>query len=491
MSKPDLSITPDQEMLDVSRLFTLVDLDKEYYNCPHAVIVNKESLISKKLSKEFTDAVYSGSDGDLGFVDTCECGAVRGATKRGMYCQKCGTVCSSEFVDHLKHVSWVEIPSFMPPVMHPVWFQMLKGFTGVNRGSSSIIDIILNPKLPVPEALEPYIRGRGFQYFYEHIDEILDMIFYEYPKTKTKPNVKSMIAMRKEYRNCMFTRHMPILHSSLHTRKRDGDSLYYLDQCSRDLLGVLIDSSVLDLREHITSMSFVQSNAMMYDVYMRLMEYYKTLISFKLGKKEGILRKHVFGSRIHFSFRTVIVSQSDARPLDEILLPWGQIVAALKLPLMNFLVHRHYKSMEEALLIITHAIRHYDPLVDECLKAFIYECPDHQLPIVIGRNPTLAYGSIIQVYARDYKRDPEDETISLNACIIKPANADFDGDEMYGFFIFENWLKKALSAVHPSQLMFNTTNPGLASRVGLIDQNWIVMLNWLREEPNAAVYEEL
>ena len=58
---------------------------------------------------------------------------------------------------------------------------------------------------------------------------------------------------------------------------------------------------------------------------------------------------------------------------------------------------------------------------------YIDECPDHKGAIILGRNPTLAYGSIMLLYYTDFKRDPSDETIGINACIVSPANIDFDG----------------------------------------------------------------
>ena len=40
---------------------------------------------------------------------------------------------------------------------------------------------------------------------------------------------------------------------------------------------------------------------------------------------------------------------------------------------------------------------------------------------------TIAYGSIMKLYVKEFRKDPEDETLSINACIVKPANIDFDG----------------------------------------------------------------
>ena len=105
---------------------------------------------------------------------------------------------------------------------------------------------------------------------------------------------------------------------------------------------------------------------------------------------------------------------------------------------------------------------------------------------------TLAYGSIMQLYIREYKKDPADQTMALNACIVEPMNADFDGDALYLWFLFENKMARDMSAVHPSQFIFSTTNPGLSARIGLLKQNIICCVAWLEDDAeDSAHYEEL
>lgn len=64
-------------------------------------------------------------------------------------------------------------------------------------------------------------------------------------------------------------------------------------------------------------------------------------------------------------------------------------------------------------------------------------------------------------------------------------------DECYGLFIFEEDLEDALSAIHPSQLLFSTSEPGLRSRIKLIAQIWTCLDNYARQDPDIAYYEEV
>ena len=480
-----------EEDLKLVKMFSLINLDKLFADSPGARIVNNETLVSQNLSKEFTDAIYQNSDGELGFVPMCQCGLIKGATKEGLLCPQCGTECSSQFIDVLTHTAWVGIPEFMAPVLHPIWYLILKNWTSIGRKDLSVVDIILNPEEEVPEDLAPYIQGRGFQYFYDNAKEILDMLIYKYPKTSKKPTARWMESFRQQYEKIMFTRKLPILHNSLHPLKKNGGTLNYVDSTSKEILEAIINLSCETFKQHSTTVTFKQTNKTLFDIYTKMISYYRSLIDEKLGGKQAILRKHCYGSRIHFSFRSVVVPQDHPLPMDEIRLPWGMMVNGLKLPILNFLMNRYHKSFPEALNIFMNALVRYDPLIDECMTTFIKECPDQKIAVCLGRNPTLAYGSIMMLYVSDFKRDPNDETIAINACIVEPANIDFDGDELYGFFLFEAALRKAFSAIHPSQFLFSTTAPGLSPRIGLLKQNYVMLEQYMLGDPDSDYYEEI
>ena len=417
-----LNIRPGEENIVSDRVLKLIDLDAAFRSNPNARVLNNDVLISKKTSDEYTNTIYSDYKQELDFIPSCECGAVQGESKLGLTCSLCGTQCSSKFVDNISQSTWVAIPDNMAPVMHPIWYLILSNWTKIGRRHIPIIDIILNPEEEIPEDLAPLIKGRGFKYFYEHADDILNMLLYEYPKTAKKDNVEMFIHLWKNYRDVMFTRHLPILHNSLHPLKSNGSTLYYTDAASKEILAAIIDIGAETFREHATVVSERKANKALFEIYSTIVKYYESLIENKLGGKTGLLRKHNFGSRVHFSFRTVVIPQQMAYPMDEIILPWGVMVQSLKFVILNFLVHRRYMSLESAYHKFMRALTSYDEDVDACMEEFIAEMPGGRVATLVGRNPTLAYGSIMQLFVRHYKKDPHDETMALNACICAPAN---------------------------------------------------------------------
>lgn len=64
-------------------------------------------------------------------------------------------------------------------------------------------------------------------------------------------------------------------------------------------------------------------------------------------------------------------------------------------------------------------------------------------------------------------------------------------DELYGGFIFERDLVERLSAVHPMQFAFATTSPGLSTRIGPLKQSFVILENYMGEDPEAEYYEEV
>lgn len=94
-----LNITPEQENVDLVHNPKLIDLDSLYSNSATAKVINNGSLVGKNLTEDTNKAIISNTDGDLGFVPTCECGKTHGVSKMGAVCPDCGTKCSSLFIE--------------------------------------------------------------------------------------------------------------------------------------------------------------------------------------------------------------------------------------------------------------------------------------------------------------------------------------------------------------------------------------------------------
>lgn len=409
----------------------LLDLEKLFADSPNARILNTDDFTSSDISSKLVEEVFRNTDGDIGFVPSCKCGNVRGKGREGQYCPLCDSVCSSQFVDKLEHILWINIPPELPPVLHPVWYMVLRAWTR-RKKCGSVVDVLLDPDATeIPEEIERINTGRGFRWFYENVDAILTELLEVYSsKKKTKDKreeteyVRTFISM---YRDVMFTRKLPVLHNSLHPKRTGGDKLYYIDKTASEILKVANDLTMLAFKVRSSNTYLPRFEKTLYDQYINYIAYETDIVSVKLGSKTGLLRKQCCGKRLHWTMRCVVAAQDRTLPLDEVILPWGLMVNTFKLVVLNYLVNRYHKNMTEAEAIHRHALNNYDPLVDECLQTYIREHRGGRLPIAMGRNPTLQVGSILLLYIREYKKDPHNETAAVNATTIKNMNADFDG----------------------------------------------------------------
>src|SRR5574344_1885944 len=82
-------------------------------------------------------------------------------------------------------------------------------------------------------------------------------------------------------------------------------------------------------------------------------------------------------------------------PLDELVMPWGIMLTELKLPILNYLAHKYGLSAPEAYDKYQQALTKYDKDIDACIRQFIDTSRHGRIPVIMGRNPTIAYGSVI------------------------------------------------------------------------------------------------
>lgn len=84
--------------------------------------------------------------------------------------------------------------------------------------------------------------------------------------------------------------------------------------------------------------------------------------------------------------------------------------------------------------------------------------------------------------SRTYGSDWGKVVVSYEFITTTYLSVYFDGDQLYGFFLFERVMTQALSVIHPSQLLFSTTTPGLADRILLLEQNYICIENFINDQ---------
>ena len=389
---------------------------------------NTEVLKTKKQAHEFIKYIFA--DGGIGDVltTTCDCGKSQGAYRAGSYCAHCKTLVREPTSTELGYNAWLEIPECLPPLLQPLVYHTLDRWMGSIK-KQSLLNNFLDPEGVLPEKLAERF-STGVTYFYEHFDEIMEYLFTEYKelmlynpnrrKEEDRPNEKS-IAM-KEYlkinRKALFTRHYPALDRNLHVLTKQG-TMGHADDTSQYILKVAIELANVNLVYSMSPNDRITLERGAFSIVTTYATYAETILDNNMLTKYGFFRRHILGSRCHFSFRAVITPITDLSKPDEIKISWSIAILQFKLEVLNLLINRYNMSFTEAQRKHQRALERYDPEIHEIFKTLISECPYIGPPCLIGRNPTLVFGSIQLVFITEVKIDLSDDTVSFHGISMK------------------------------------------------------------------------
>lgn len=470
----------------------VLDFEKTFRNSinPFIIPCNTEVLKTKKQAAEFVKYIFT--DGGMGDVlsTTCDCGKSQGAYRAGSICSHCKTIVREPNSTELGYNAWLEIPECLPPLLQPIVYHTLDRWMGAIK-KQSILNSFLDPEGKLPEQLASRFET-GVMYFYTHFDEIMEYMFTEYKdsmiynpakrKEETRTNKKS-VAM-KEYlrinRAALFTRHYPALDRNLHVLTKQG-TIGRADNTSQYILKVAIEIANVNLVYSMSPNDKLTLERNAYSIITTYAAYSETILDTNMLSKYGFFRRHILGSRCHFSFRAVIIPITDLSMPDEIKISWSIAIIQFKLEVLNLLINRYNMSFSEAQQKHQRALGTFDPTIHEIFKTLIAECPYKGLPTLLGRNPTLVLGSIQLMFITEIKTDMSDDTISMHHMSMKAPNADCDGDALYASPIREMDAVAYYMKIHPSATLLTSQQLEISNIVNIGTQAQVTLNNWLSE----------
>ena len=210
----------------------------------------------------------------------------------------------------------------------------------------------------------------------------------------------------------------------------------YIDKNVKECINAA--QSILSIGLSVTTSGLDDPKSMEHDQKIRedravlasvqLSNFYKAFSKDNIGGKTGWARKHVYGSRLNFTFRGVITSIFNPHDYRDIHLPWPIAVNIFSLHLSNKLLRKGYTPRDINRLIMEYT-NVYHPLLAELMDEIIKEHPSGKFPIIFQRNPSLSRLSAQQLYVVSVKKDPSIRSISLSLLVLRGMNADFDGKQ--------------------------------------------------------------
>ena len=345
---------------------------------------------------------------------SCKCGHYQSRFYHGLICPICKT--QVKYVgDNFEYFGYIVLK---PPyyAIHMVMFWQLTFFIGEKEFNNIIMpydpkDADGNDAVREIPKDEPYF-GIGPIGFYEKFDEIM-----EYYKVKRKIKIEYYDSIMKD-RDKVFTSSIPVYTTHLRPFRLEGGEFHFEGTNAIYTLMARLASEI-NKDELEMNKKRKPKNQLLYDLQMKWKELDKEISKILAGKK-GTLRS-LFGGRYNFTARSVIVPSPDLK-IDEITLGYPCLCGLLQQVIINILhkmynmeYNRAYQRLQESLL-------KPDPLIMNIIKGYIRDS-GRGIPTIINRNPTISYGSLLQMYCVGVT---ETYTMALPLQVCPGMGADFD-----------------------------------------------------------------
>lgn len=407
------------------------------------IIINDvdDSSISKKdVIDGYIRVSFTGDT--LSALPSCNCGRITGGYSVGDYCSNCHSKVHPVINDEIEPIVWFRAPNGVKALMNPVVWIMLNERLTVSGFSvlQWLCDTGYRTDVKKPKIIDELTALnviRGYNHFVEHFIEIVTMLFQLKPYRNKQKQYQlmhnggdSLLLLLENNLDCVFSQYIPLPNKSLLIIQNTN-------------LGIYIDKGIITAINAIRLMVGMDSQGRNKSVgekenravraIAKLSDYYESFHQDKLSRKQGIFRKHLFGSRAHFSFRAVVESITKPHNYDEIYIAWNIGVTVFRPHLINKLNKLGYGYNEAVALLYSH-VTVYHPLLDRLLKELIAEAPNRRIPCIAQRNPSQLQGSMQLVAITRVKTDPRNLTVSISPLIITAPNGDYDGD-CYNFVL--------------------------------------------------------
>lgn len=458
------------------RIWHELDCDRLFRKSRDTVILNRFNFSEPGYAQTLSELIFSRA-ADLDFVARCSCEHLQGNFFIGQECPECHTLVTLDMesaTGHLEHKAWLECPEEIKGWLNPsAFFVLSKWLTYGKRVASNYVnqkgeiatrgkmkkgnylEDILDVSTPNPPEIVDAIPGSGFNYLYDNFDYIMEYFLTTHKKTSTKKGVLKVRDYINKYRNTIFCRYYPVLSSSLHSvvmsegnrdnRKRYVDKFCQYVQHAAETLSYL----KFNQRKYQSITEIEEST---YSALQDIIAYTSVIATAQLSAKRAMPRMHMFGSRLHLSFRSVIAPITGRHKIDELHIPYPVGVNTFRPDIIGRLMRDHNMLLKEAYNRQQNALVKFDKLIYEIMVSFIQECPYRGIPVLWIRNPVVRVGGVGLMFVTKIKTDLVDETIAMSSLACPPPNADFDGDAMNGFRIPEMDMVKKFMVMNPSNL---------------------------------------
>ena len=413
---------------------------------------------------------------------SCKCKHIQGKNYEGMLCPFCHTRVIYVGED-FEMTGWITLKEKYP-IIHPNLYYVLESYIGKDQFASIIepsIDLDENGK-PVQKfsskivkstakratrktKLDEKYKGIGLIEFYQRFDEIL-----EYFHKKKKLNKIDYYRDIVENRANIFIHSIPVYSTALRPfDRRDGRFTYEKTNGIYNMMAKL----AAKINDDTLSIYRIPShrNVLVWNLQQRYLELYNEVINI-CKDKNGII-KRLIGGRCGFTSRSIIVPDPKLR-VDQVTLSYFTLLELLQQTVINILVKSYNVSYNDAYMRYKQGLLKEDPRIRDIIQNII---DTSGVNVLINRNPTINYGSILAVKCVAIN---DDYTMGMPLQILSTMAADFDGDCLNIIYVpNKKFWESAMEVFNPRNAMMISRNDGTFNNDMNIFKDMIINANGL------------
>lgn len=475
-----------QKFLDMDGYYRSTTGDKIILNDLNFYSIDDIETVNGSLMTVYDEEVIST-------VPCCDCKAMEGRYLLGKTCVECGTLVTDP---HKKQdpLLWIQALDGMPGMMNPQLWLMLRTMMAKNLDCMRwLCDTSYNPPVEIPNYLSGMHELIGERSYKNVVNRMEDILVYmaNHSKFKEPGNIINMRILIDEYKRAkktIYSKYLPIVNKKLfvmeNTSKGKFTNLAVSDMIDLVMMWVKASGDPLmsERKKSNYTATILSKLSSLYD------DYFRNYISGKVG----MFRKHIYGSRSHFTFRGVIVSISGRHEYDEIHVPWAIGVTAFRPHILNKLIKRGF-TYKKANKLLFRVVNKYDKVIDVILNELLAESPGGSIAVLAQRNPSLLQGSSQLCRITKFKTDAGDKTIAFSALIAKAPNADYDGDELNFTILLDAMMANEFKTLQPHFNVSDLSKPyAVSGNLSLLAPATSILSNYLyKKTPDAPAVDNI
>lgn len=383
----------------------------------------------------------------------CLCGRLKGRQYEGEVCPFCKKPVEAKETN-INICGYITIHGEETYLIQPLYFRILA--QAIGKTFSEIIyakykvDTDGIRKRVDPEDLDivpdhPFY-GIGMREFYLRYEEILTY----YMNLSSKKNKRKTFEMLLANKKSVFCQHIPIYSTLLRPQSITQDTFYYQGADK-------IINPMFSLSENLKR---CDPNDIEWGYYMmRLQIKVNKLWDYDfetMNGKAGIIRDMLMGGSLNYTARNVIIPCPSLKD-NEIDISYHTFRELFKPKIISYLQMYEDMTLSEAELLWEESFL-FNEKVYSVMNLIVQQ---DNIGILINRNPTLNYYSMLLMKIRRIKRSGTDYCLSVPLSILTGLNADFDGDILNIIAILNESIKRMFRKYDPITRMIIARDTGL------------------------------